>query len=84
MLISPIFRGQIKVEDPEERGILQDMVGRGAGRQEVWRMELSSMLDVSERSHKIRAQKTPQKNKPKKPPNLAGLIWPRECWHRLE
>ena len=67
MLISSVFRGQIKVEDaelgtvrdvrgegkPDKCGVLEDIGEVG----EVWRVELSSMLNVSERSHNIRDKK---------------------------
>lgn len=68
MLISSVFRGQIKVEDaelgtvrdvrgegkPDKCGVLEDIGEVG----EVWRVELSSVLNVSERSRNIRAKKT--------------------------
>lgn len=67
MLISPIFRAQIEGKDLVV-GAEKEMLGKQKGNQEKvvsWqqcresgrKMELSSMLNDSERSHKMRAKK---------------------------
>lgn len=60
MLISPMLKSQIEEEDPavgtekevlgKHKGNQVNVVSRQKRRRKGWRMELSSMLNVSERS----------------------------------